>query len=95
MIFQSVTFSTYKVSDMLTLSQQSSSVTRQLVAALTGGGLNPQCPGTSPTNISLHGVTIDIPSMLHTALDTVINTVGRADLVCVVSIDILSKFSPR
>ena len=66
--------SAYKVGDMVTLGQQSSSVTRQLVTALTHGGLNVSAPST----ISLHDVNIHIPSMLHTQMDTVINTVRKA-----------------
>ena len=71
--------SAYKVCDMVTLGQQSSSVTRQLVTALTRGGLNAQCPVSASSTIFLRDVTIHIPSMLHTTMDTVINTVSKAD----------------
>ena len=63
---------------MVTLGQQSSSVTRQLVTALKRGGLNAQCPFSASSTISLRDVTIHIPSMLHTQMDTVINTVSKA-----------------
>ncbi|KAK7496952.1 hypothetical protein BaRGS_00011932 [Batillaria attramentaria] len=64
----------YKLCDLLTLTDQSSSVTRQLVTALGGGGLDlTQCP-PGASNVTLSDVTITIPDMLQSPIDSFINT---------------------
>ncbi|XP_076443973.1 uncharacterized protein LOC143282258 [Babylonia areolata] len=76
----------YKLCDLLTLTPDASSIRRQIVNALMGAGLSPGCPVSSPSlspssssaasavTIALSDVTLDIPSMLHTPMDTFINT---------------------